>query len=128
MNIVTSEGFAVDDGLAAAGVTTVVTAYNYGHHATSHHRRRAGRATRGGTKRENLMKLGTAFAIQAFFLGIGLAITAACFDYCLQNVLGKDIAWYGDVIAGAFAAPVTVPLAVVIWVLKLCGVGMPLIS
>lgn len=74
------------------------------------------------------MRPGTALAIQVFFLGIGLAITGACFDYCLQNVLGKDIAWYGDAVAGAFAAPVTVPLTVVIWVLKLCGVGMPLVS
>jgi len=30
-------------------------------------------------------------------------------------------------IAGMFAAPLTVPGAIVLWVLELCGVAMPLV-
>lgn len=74
------------------------------------------------------MKLYEVSIINIVHFTITAAIAGCCFDYVLLNVFGKDIPWYGDVVAGFFAGVITVPGAVVIWVLKLCGVAMPLIA
>ena len=51
---------------------------------------------------------------------------ALSFNYCLWNIFGKDIPWYGDLMCGVFSARVTVPLSIILWILKICGVVMPL--
>lgn len=60
-----------------------------------------------------------------FGLAISVAIVAFTFDYSLNIYFGKDIPWYGDCIAGLFASPITVPAAVVGFVLECCGVPTP---
>jgi hypothetical protein len=50
------------------------------------------------------------------------------FDYCLYSILGKDIPWFGDMICGLFLGEVTVPLAIVCWVMRLCGVEVPFVK
>lgn len=49
-------------------------------------------------------------------------------DYCLNAILGKNIPWYGDVIIGLFTAEVSVPLAIVLWILSLFGIHFPIIK
>lgn len=48
-----------------------------------------------------------------------------CFDYTLWAMFGKDIPWYGDVIAGFFLGQFVVPAAVICWIVKMCGVTVP---
>lgn len=66
------------------------------------------------------------FGCWVSLLILQLAVGAFTFNYCLQNILGKDVPWYVDIVAGLFLAEFTLPLAVLIWVLKLAGVEMPL--
>lgn len=47
------------------------------------------------------------------------------FDYCLMMLIGKNIPWYGDIICGLFVGSVTIPLAIVMWVLNFFGVVTP---
>ncbi len=61
-----------------------------------------------------------------FCLILTVAIAGFAFDYSLDVYFGKDIPWYGDCIAGTIASPVTVPAAVVGFVLKCCGVPTPI--
>lgn len=51
-------------------------------------------------------------------LGINLLLGGASFDYVLYSVLGKDIPWYGDMLAGLFVGEFTVPAAIVCWILR----------
>ena len=74
------------------------------------------------------MKLRSLGVVTVIQLAVLLPIVGFCFDYVLQNTFEKDVPWYADVVAGLFASPVTVPGTVVLWVLKLCGVAMPLIG
>lgn len=80
-----------------------------------------------GSKRSTVMKLGSVFIVMIVKLAIVLPIVGFCFDYVLQNTFDKDVPWYADVVAGLFASPVTVPGTVILWILKLCGVAMPLV-
>jgi hypothetical protein len=58
-------------------------------------------------------------------LGFNALIGGLCFQVCLWSLIGKDAPWYLDGLAGMFASPVVVPLAVVCWVVRACGVGIP---
>ena len=68
------------------------------------------------------MKVGPGMLVS---LLIALAICGFCFDYGLDVYFGKDIPWYGDCLAGLFTSPVTVPAAVVGYVLVECDVPTP---
>ena len=59
---------------------------------------------------------------------LNLLFGGVSFDYCLWNIFGKDIPWYGDVACGFLAAQVTIPLSIILWILKICGVVMPLFT
>lgn len=74
------------------------------------------------------MKIYEIGIVQLVSFAIGAAIAGFCFDYVLFNVFGKDVPWYADIAAGIVAGAVTVPGAIVLWILKLCGVAMPLIG
>ena len=66
---------------------------------------------------------------------IGLLLAAApfalagfCFDYSLDVYFGQDIPWYGDVLAGIFTSPITVPAAVIAYVLVECDQPTPVFN
>ena len=59
---------------------------------------------------------------------VNLSLGGWCFGYSLESVFGKDIPWYGDMVAGLFLGQFTIPSAVVCWILKLCGVETPFID
>ncbi len=59
---------------------------------------------------------------------LNLVLGGWLFDYCLWNIFNKDIPWYGDALAGVFTGQFALPCAVGLFVLKLCGVNMPLIK
>jgi hypothetical protein len=61
-------------------------------------------------------------------LVINLGIGGACFDYVLYAVFGKDIPWYGDAIAGLFLGEFSIPAAVIVWIIRLCGVAVPFVG
>lgn len=67
--------------------------------------------------------------VSGFFLVVGfnLTIGSLLFQYCLWSILGKDIPWYGDAVAGLFFAQMAIPVSVICWVLRLCGVPIPFI-
>lgn len=54
-------------------------------------------------------------------LAIGVWLGAWAFQYLLQTFAHKDIPWYLDALVGLFAGAITIPVAVVVWVLKLAG-------
>jgi hypothetical protein len=43
-------------------------------------------------------------------------------NYCLNVLLQKDIPFVGDILIGLFAGSITIPLAIVLWILSLFGV------
>lgn len=62
------------------------------------------------------------------YIVFALSLGAFCFDYILYSVFGKDVPWYADMIAGLVMSSITVPLAVVCWIVRLCGIDAPFVS
>lgn len=50
-----------------------------------------------------------------------------CFEYSLWSIFGKDIPWYSDIVAGLCGGQLTIPVAAVCWVIRLCGVSIPFV-
>ncbi len=59
---------------------------------------------------------------------VNLTLGAWCFDYILYSIFGKDIPWYGDLVAGLFLGELAIPATVVCWIVRLCGVDVPLVQ
>jgi len=57
---------------------------------------------------------------------LAFAICGFAFDYGLKTYVDKDIPWYGDCLAGVVTSPITVPVAVVGYVLVECDVPTPI--
>jgi hypothetical protein len=55
-----------------------------------------------------------------------LALGGVCFDYVLATTIGKDVPWYADAVAGLFLGQFAVPAAIICWIIKLCGIDVPL--
>lgn len=70
------------------------------------------------------MKVGELLTAQGVIYAV---ISAACFDYSLFAISGKDVPWYADVIVGFFFGWIAAPAAIICWIIKLCGVVTPLI-
>lgn len=49
-------------------------------------------------------------------------------NYCLYAFLGKDVPWYIDVLIGLFVAEISVPTAIVLWILSHFGIQFPIIK
>ncbi len=60
-------------------------------------------------------------------LAFNLAFGGWLFDFCLWNIVGKDVPWYADVLAGLVCGQFAFPCAVVVWIVKLCGVPTPFV-
>lgn len=60
-----------------------------------------------------------------FIIASVLGIFAWSFHYCLWVISGKDVPWYVDLVCGLLVGSFTVPLSIVFWLLRLCGVEAP---
>jgi hypothetical protein len=58
----------------------------------------------------------------AVFLFVNLFIGAWSVNYLLMEFMGKQIPLLGAMVIGLFAGEVSIPVAVVVWILKACGV------
>lgn len=59
------------------------------------------------------------------FILFNIAIGGISVDYCLWYLFEKNVPWFADVIGGIFLGEFTVPLMVLCWLLKLCGIESP---
>lgn len=59
---------------------------------------------------------------------INVTMGAYCFQYCLWSIFGKDIPWYADIVAGFFGGQFCIPLTIICWIIRLCGVEAPFIT
>ena len=66
---------------------------------------------------------GCYLAVVAFNVTLG----AWTFAYCLDTIFGRIVPWYADAVAGLFLGELTVPGAVICWIIKLCGVHVPFV-
>ena len=58
---------------------------------------------------------------------VNLTLGGVSFWYCLKEIAGMAIPWYGNAIIGLFTGQITVPLAIVLWLLSLFGIHGPFI-
>lgn len=73
-------------------------------------------------KKKNKMSIGgIAIGFQLIIFGLYFAFIGWSVDYIL-NWFGKDIPFIGDFVIGIFAGSVTIPVAVVGWILQLFGI------
>ena len=49
------------------------------------------------------------------------------FDYCLWNIFEKNVPWFADIACGLLIGEFTFPTMIIVYILKLCGVEMPLV-
>lgn len=61
-------------------------------------------------------------------LVLNLTLGAVCFDYSLDTIFEKDIPWYGDAVCGLFLGEITIPCAVICWVLVQCDIEAPFVK
>lgn len=61
-------------------------------------------------------------------LVFNLALGSFAFQYSLWSIFAKDVPWYADMIAGLFLGEFVVPLAVLCWIVRLCGVEVPFVT
>jgi hypothetical protein len=65
--------------------------------------------------------------VERFFAIVLVVVLGTfCFDYNLDTYFGKDIHWTGDCVAGTITSVVTIPAAVVGFVLVSCDMQKPL--
>ena len=68
------------------------------------------------------------FGCMLVLLIINIVLGGVSFDYCLWYTFGKDISWYYDVLCGFFVGEFTIPLAIIFWIMNLCGIPAPIID
>lgn len=59
--------------------------------------------------------------LKLFFLSIYLVFVGFLFQYSLWAMFCKDIPWYGDMLCGFIAAPILLPLTLILFFLQLFG-------
>jgi len=70
----------------------------------------------------------TAWLGCAFVMGIlssYATVGMLSFEYVLKCIVDKDIPWYADFICGFVGGGITIPGAIICWVLQLCGMEVP---
>lgn len=60
-------------------------------------------------------------------LFVNLLLGGMSVNYCLSSFMGKTVDFWVATLAGLFLAEITIPLAIVCWLLRLCGVETPFI-
>jgi hypothetical protein len=58
---------------------------------------------------------------------INISIGALTLNYCIETITGKHAPWIVNVIGGLFLGEITIPTAIVYWILTSCGVHHPFI-
>ncbi len=58
---------------------------------------------------------------------INVTIGAYAFAYCLDSFFAKDASGAVDIIGGLVLGEIVIPLAILCWILKVCGVETPFI-
>jgi hypothetical protein len=71
--------------------------------------------------------LGGGCSCLLMILIFNLAFGGITFDYVMFSLLGKDVPWYADMFAGTILGEFTVPIAVICWIIRLCGVPVPFV-
>lgn len=61
------------------------------------------------------------------FLVFNLCFGAWSVNYCLDSFLGKTVDFWIAMVTGLILAEITVPLAVICWLLRLAGLDVPFI-
>lgn len=56
---------------------------------------------------------------------LNLTLGAVCVQYDLYSLWGAELPWYGNVGIGLVAGEVAVPIAIVCWIVRQCGVDAP---
>jgi hypothetical protein len=56
-----------------------------------------------------------------------LLLGPICFDYSLDSFFAKDAPWYLDLLGGLVFGEVVIPLAILCFILRACGVQVPFI-
>jgi hypothetical protein len=59
---------------------------------------------------------------------LGVTIGSRCFDYSLYSIFGKGVPWYADCVAGTVLGSPCIPVAVICWIIRLCGVEAPFVG
>ena len=76
------------------------------------------------TSNEAAVEAGCRLVGCGLLLAWNMTVGAACFDYCLWQLAHKDVPWFADVLCGLFIGQFTTPLAVVLFIIKCCGVDV----
>lgn len=58
---------------------------------------------------------------------VNATLGGIAFNYALASLMGKNIPWIADAIIGLFLGEITIPVALICWVIRLCGVPAPFI-
>lgn len=58
---------------------------------------------------------------------INLLLGGVTFNYCLESFFNFTINFWGAMACGIFIGEFTVPLAIVCWILRACGVPAPFV-
>jgi len=77
---------------------------------------------------EEKIKLTANCTCCSIWLLINAVFGAISFDYVLWFIWGKNIPFFADIVCGLFVGQFTIPLAIVFWILKLCGIEAPLMG
>ncbi len=57
-----------------------------------------------------------------------LYVSALCFQYSLNVLVGKDVPFYADILGGIVTGGLTIPATVLLWIATLCGVHTPIFT
>jgi len=78
---------------------------------------------RGAAEGEACGSCGCAIAI----LICNLLLGGVTVNYCLESFIGKTVDFVWAAIAGLFLGEISLPLAVVCWLLRICGLHTPFV-
>ncbi len=62
------------------------------------------------------------------FFALALTFGAYLFDYCVKFIFGVSLPWYLNAVGGVVGSEVTLPLAIILWLLSLGGVHGPFVK
>ena len=66
------------------------------------------------------------FVAIVLYLVFAVLVGALCTDYVIWAIAGQDISFFGDVLISIFAASITIPAAICLWLFEAFGGVLPL--
>lgn len=73
---------------------------------------------------EGVAAFGGCFGV-IVLVALAMSLGPLAFQYVLDAATGRDVPWYADLIAGTILSEIVVRVAIVVWIVKLCGVPTP---